>query len=1104
MNSKVNNSSGILIAEDSRTQAEALAFLLEEYGYSVTIAADGKQALQSVQAQKPVLVISDIMMPEMNGYELCKAIKSDDDLKDIPVILVTTLSDAQDVIRGLECGADNFIRKPYDEPYLLSRINYLLMNRELRKNQKMQLGVEIDLGGQKHFITAERQQILDLLISTYEQAVHINNELKQREMELEHSSRVLHGLYNIAIGLNHAITEREVAESALERALELPGVCGGWICLRDGESGFRLIAVRNLPPALMVPGALDGDCACRKQLVSGKLDFVSNIIECERIAKAQGDTNGLRYHASVPLWIGDCTVGLMNLVGAEQGLFDEAQLKVLHGVGNQVAVALERARLHEHLEQLVEERTAALTSEIAERTRIQKEQARLVAIIEATPDLVGTASPDGRLLYVNQSGLRMLEVENIDDLPIRWIQDCYPDWAARLLLEEGIPYALSHGTWSGETAFLQRDGSEIPVLQVIIAHKQPDGSLEYLSAVARDITLRKTQELKIARLNRIYSVLSGINTTIVRVREKNELYAEACRIAVEYGKFAFAWVGEYDTANQQVKPVAQAGCDDGYLAQIHLTSDQNVPGNCTLIAQALNELKPAVCNDIANDERMAVWRNEALRRGYRSVTVFPLLVDGRAVGVFALYAPEPEIFDEAEMRLLIEIAGDISFALDHLKKVEKLDYLAYFDAITGLPNRALFYDRLDQLLHEAKSGETIAVLDIDLERFRDINETFGRHSGDALLKQVAERLMATTVGEGHLARINADCFAMILTNIKEGADMVRFFESQVMAGLSKPFKLEEQELRLSVRAGFAIFPDDGKDADMLFRNAEAALKKAKLSGEKYLFYTPALNARIAEKLILENKLRRALEQEQLVLHYQPKVDLKSNQIVGLEALMRWNDPDDGMVLPMRFIPILEETGMIIEAGAWALVQAMTDYRDLQKKNLSPPRIAVNVSQVQLQRNDFVSTIERVVNGLEGVCGKLEIEITESLIMQDIETNIKKLHIVREMGVEVAIDDFGTGYSSLSYIAKLPVNVLKIDRAFIINMTNNADDLSIVSAIISLAHSLNLRVVAEGVETDEQVKLLRLMKCDEIQGFVFSPGVPITQLEGFLRNKKTLQ
>src|SRR3990172_2532041 len=377
-NRKTNGKVEILIAKDSPTQAARLAHLLEQRGYSVTAAANGREALALIDRRKPTLVISDIVMPELDGYGLCKAIKTDEKLKDIPVMLVTTLSDPQDVIRGLACGADNFLRKPYDERYLVSRIDYLLMNLDLRKDQKMQMGMEINLGGQKHFISSDRQQILDLLISTYEQAVEINRELKQRENELAYSNEVLNALYRIAEGLNQAGSEREVAEAVLERALDLPGIQAGWISLRDGESGFRLAAARNLPPVLEVPGAMEGDCTCRRRFISGELDSVINILECERLEKADGDTRGLRYHASVPLWLGDRTLGVMNLVGPEKGLFNEEELEVLNSVGNQVAVALERAHLHEHLEHLVEERTAALRAS----------EARLRTIIETEPECV--------------------------------------------------------------------------------------------------------------------------------------------------------------------------------------------------------------------------------------------------------------------------------------------------------------------------------------------------------------------------------------------------------------------------------------------------------------------------------------------------------------------------------------------------------------------------------------------------------------------------------------------------------------------------------------------------------------------------------------------
>src|SRR5450830_806191 len=412
INQKTNGKVEILIAEDSPTQAAQLAHLLEQRGYLVTVAANGREALALLERRKPNLVISDIVMPELDGYGLCKAIKTDKNLKDIPVMLVTTLSDPQDVIRGLECGADNFIRKPYDERYLLSRIDYLLMNVELRKNQNMQMGVEINLGGQRHFISSERQQILDLLISTYEQAVEINSELKLREKELEHSNQVLNGLYRIADGLNHAASEQQVLEMALERALELPGIQAGWISLREGESGFRLAAARNLPPTLKAAGAMEGDCTCRRRLISGELDHVTNIMECERLGKATGDTQGLRYHASVPLWIGDQTLGVMNLVGPEKGLFNEDELKILYSVGNQVAVALERAHLHEHLERWVQERTSALTAEIAERQ--QSEQAmvdsekRFRALIESAPDGISLLGVDGKIIYASPATQRIL------------------------------------------------------------------------------------------------------------------------------------------------------------------------------------------------------------------------------------------------------------------------------------------------------------------------------------------------------------------------------------------------------------------------------------------------------------------------------------------------------------------------------------------------------------------------------------------------------------------------------------------------------------------------------------------------------------------------
>ncbi|MDE2260553.1 MAG: EAL domain-containing protein, partial [Betaproteobacteria bacterium] len=591
-------------------------------------------------------------------------------------------------------------------------------------------------------------------------------------------------------------------------------------------------------------------------------------------------------------------------------------------------------------------------------------------------------------------------------------------------------------------------------------------------ALTAEISERKRAEARITRLNRVYAVLSGINTTIVRVREPQELFDEACRIAVEHGKFTFAWIGTFDADTQQVTPVARAGRDDGYLDQINLTAMTDPHGNCRLTVEAITQAKPVICNDIATDDRMNGWRSEALNRGYRSVAVFPLMLGARPVGVFLLYAPEADVFDEEEMRLLIEMAGDISFALDHIKKEERLNYLAYFDAITGLPNRALLHERVEQRIGAAHRDQKVfSVIMLDLERFSSINESLGRQAGDSLLRELAQRLKQALNETGILARLSADYFCIAIWHDDEGADIAHALE-KILSGIQKqPFLICGQELRVSARAGVSFYPADGEDIETLLRNAEAALKKAKLSGDKHLFYAPEFNAQVAGKLTLENKLRRALEQEQLALHYQPKVNLKNGQICGLEALLRWNDPETGLVPPMKFIPLLEETGMILDAGRWALAKAVSDSLEWRSKDLGVPRISVNVSPIQLRQKDFVGMVAQVISGVESTAVELELEITESLIMQDIEANIQKLRSIREMGIEVAIDDFGTGYSSLSYLAKLPVNVLKIDRAFIMNMTSNPDDLGLVSTIIALAHSLSLRVIAEGVETAEQANLL---------------------------------
>jgi EAL domain-containing protein (putative c-di-GMP-specific phosphodiesterase class I) len=329
----------------------------------------------------------------------------------------------------------------------------------------------------------------------------------------------------------------------------------------------------------------------------------------------------------------------------------------------------------------------------------------------------------------------------------------------------------------------------------------------------------------------------------------------------------------------------------------------------------------------------------------------------------------------------------------------------------------------------------------------------------------------------------------VLPVVKREGNVARLLEKSMEAFLQHPFRLNDAVFRIATKAGIALFPDDGADADTLFRNAEAALKKAKASGERYLFYTQKMTEAVAGKLTLENQLRQALDREEFVLHYQPKVNLLSGKLTSAEALIRWNDPRTGLVPPGRFIPVLEETGLIYEVGRWALRKAIEEYLRWRAAGLPAVRIAVNVSPLQLRNRGFIAEIEQVIGIDAHAAAGLELEITESLIMEDVKHNIACLQAIRAMGVTIAIDDFGTGFSSLNYLSKLPVDTLKIDRSFVVDMTAAPEGLALVSTIINLAHSLRLKVVAEGVETEEQSRLLRVLNCDEMQGFLFSKPVP---------------
>ncbi|MHB1605560.1 MAG: sensor domain-containing protein [Leptospirales bacterium] len=703
----------------------------------------------------------------------------------------------------------------------------------------------------------------------------------------------------------------------------------------------------------------------------------------------------------------------------------------------------------------------------------------------------------GTYLYVNSYWLKTFH-HSLNDVIGQKISDVWPQDISSVSIKNDRE-VLSTGKSIQVVEVSRSNGQTRYWLSTKFPIQGKDDTVEMIAGVSVDITERREQELRISRLTRIHEVLSGINAAIVRIRERDDLFREVCRIAVEYGEFPAAWIALDDAESARMVPVAWR---TGEIQDEDSGQDlifQGMAETLSTVHRSSRDFQVVIVNDI-DIEFKGTHREPLLSRGWLSMGFFPIRVREGETGVLVFHSEEKGAFTDSEVKLLTELSNDLSFALESIEKEERLNYLAYFDVRTGLPNRTLFLDRLNQFIEAAKdSGESLAAVKIALERFQMLTDTMGRQTGDLLLKEFAARLAGIAGNPVSVAYVGEGCFALVLNDIGSESDVVHFLRDQLFQSLEEPFRVNQEEIRILVRVGVALFPGDGLDSDELMKNAGAALLKAQNTGESILFYTEQMNSRVAETIKLETNLHRALKNGEFVLHYQPKLDLMTGMLSGLEALIRWQNPDTGLVPPAQFIPVLEETGLILDVGRWVIDQAIRDGIEWNKRGFFVPRVAVNVSSIQLRQKDFVETVVKSLSAASPHFEqfRLEIEITESLIMENIPGTSLKLRQLEEMGVYVSIDDFGTGYSSLNYLAKLPVNELKIDQSFIVNMEESQESLLIVSAIISLAHSLKLSVVAEGVETQGQTRVLRGLSCNAIQGFLVSPPLAAREIERFL-------
>jgi diguanylate cyclase (GGDEF)-like protein len=1062
----------VLVVDDIAINRQRIVTLVTDRGHRALEAADGAEALALARKERPDLVICDILMPTMDGYEFVRQLRREPAIANTEVIFYSANyreQQARNLARA--CGVARVLIKPAAPEEIIAAIEQALDHQTTAESSP----------SKPHPTRGDFDR---------EQLRVMTDKLAEKAHSLEFANQRLSALIDLNIQLASERDPHALLDKLCRGARDLLGAKYAVLCVKDKTDGDTVYSTATGIDAATAAGLTP------PTLANDAFASVINARKARRFVNPGGDPQAIGLPAGYPsarsalvcpVTSLDATYGwicLSEKLGTEGFSEDDEQLLSIHTaqVGRIYEIGALYTRMQRHATQLQESEARLRESEVALR-RAQL-MAKLAHVI---------TRPDGSFESWSETLPLLLGVDPtaMPRSAREWLERVHPD--DRGTVRAAAIRAASTGLRQDVAYRMQRDADWSyfkGVIEPIKGKHEVDGPTRWFSTL-QDVTSQRQAEDRIRRQNRVYAVLSGINALIVRARDRDELFNEACRIAVEAGQFRLAWIGLVDRQELRVKPIAWHGAAENYIGLMSLGVDPALP-TFGMAGRVVAERRAMVTYDMTVDPRVALTE-VAAERGFRALAMLPLLASGEVNGVIALYADEVGFFDAEEMKLLLELAGDIAFGLDHIAKEERLHYLAYYDTLTGLANRTLFRELLAEFVEQANlEPRKFAVVFVDVDAFKTINDSLGRQAGDELLKEIASRLGRAPGRPGTIARMSADRFGVVLHEIKHETDLSRGLDELISRGFGAPFVVNANPIRVAAKCGIALYPRDGADADTLLRNAEVALRKAKATGGKRVFYTQEMTQLIAERIALESRLRQAIEREEFVLHYQPKVDVESRQILGVEALIRWQSPDLGLVPPLKFISVLEETGMIHEVGSWVLRRAILDHKDWLRQKLMAPRVAVNVSAIQLRQADFVDVVRDLLRDGATRPG-IDIEITESLIMDDVGGTTDKLKTLRDVGVSIAIDDFGTGYSSLAYLARLPVHSLKIDRSFIVTMSDSPDTMTLVSTIISLAHSLRLKVCAEGVETEEQAKVLRLLRCDEMQGYLISRPVPLDEL-----------
>ena len=1071
-------SARILIIEDNATNMELMVYLLRAFGYTPLSASDGEAGVEAARREQPDLIICDVHLPKLDGYGVVAALKADPATRDIPALAVTALAMVGDRERLLEAGFDSYIGKPIEPDTFVKQIESFLTGE---------------------MSTPPKTDIATILI--------VDDHVLNREFLM---TLLGYGGYRLIEAANGA--------EGLKMALaDKPDLVISDILMPNMDGYEFVTRMHEHPDTADVP----------------VIFYTATYREREALAVAE--SCGVRWVLPKPSDPDVILRTVQEALGHEPVPVVESdddrtavvpdlpQEKRLLDIDHQVAEYLDELESSSQLITRLASTPAAVdvaTEDLARMTQrlssslssLQAVSLRLTALIELGIELGAERDPRALL----EIGCRV--AQNI----------CVSKYACiGVLDDEGVALAYYASCGAGVPIHEIAQNPRAGVLGGLLEQRIPcrindlDGAPINVGLPASHPPVHTFLGVPIASRERIHGwlylvdklgadgfsevderVAATVAAQLAGAYENLQLYDEIKRNHAQLTLDMNARI-RLDEDLRRFRLAMDATADAIFLVDRAgmCFVDVNATACRMLGFEREDFLQVGPNKQVEGDLVKLEVLYEKLLSGDQSGAMTELLLQCRDGSPLAVEVQRRTLRSGSSW-ILVAVARDIT---ERKEAEQRLLKLAHFDTLTGLPNRSQFNDSLTHSMRQAAEHHwSLAVLFLDVDRFKNVNDTLGHTIGDELLRQFSSRLVDCLRVRDTIGRFGGDEFAAILM-LPEGAQNAVVVVDKIREALRRPFDLKGHEVTVTASIGISVFPDDAADPDTLIQYADTAMYRAKEAGrDAFRFFTAEMNAQSMARLELENALRRAIENDEFVLHFQPKVNISSGRISGAEVLIRWQRPGHGMVSPALFIPILEETGLIVRVGSWVINEACRKIAHWRRTSAGAVHLSVNVSGIQFFVGGLEEEVLRAIKEHDISPELLELELTESSLMSNAEETITVLQNLKALGIKISIDDFGTGYSSLAYLKRFPIDKLKIDIAFVREVTSNPDDAAIVLAIINMAHSLKLDVIAEGVEKDAQLAYLRRHGCDEMQGYYFSRPLPENEFEAMLRDGRTLQ